>query len=229
MQRGFVLGLGLFFCQIPCCFAGTLFLSRSFIRYSFLKLGRARISHMRFIFLDNALSWLFLISNSNFVPGASWEFYGVSAEAFNLVCPAFRRIDFFGLDLFFFQSRNCSLRTLLLRLLAGFLLTINMSIQSITAISAPVFRLVIPTHGRVSKITSRSLSFSRRPSRLKVLTVSCTHVVSQIRPPQWLSHVVLFACWTLHPARCSPISAVNGGLFPLLDAFKTLSNWMISS
>ena len=52
------------------------------------------------------------------------------AEACNLVCPTFRRIDFFGsefwdtqpLDLFFFQNRNCSLSTLTLRPLAGFLL-----------------------------------------------------------------------------------------------------------
>ena len=59
------------------------------------------------------------------------NFIACSAEAFNLVCPAFRRIELFGaefwyatldlsLHLSFFQSRNCSLSTLTFRPLAGF-------------------------------------------------------------------------------------------------------------
>ena len=56
------------------------------------------------------------------------------------------------------QNRNCSLSTLFLRLSAGFLLTISMSIHAIIAINAPVSRLVITTHGRMSKITRRSFT-----------------------------------------------------------------------
>ena len=86
-----------------------------------------------------------------------------SAEAFNLVCPAFRRVDFFGPEFwdtqpwtfFFFQNLNCSLITLTFRPLAGFLLTISMSVQAIIAIDAPVSTLVIITHGRMPIITRR--------------------------------------------------------------------------
>ena len=88
VKRSFVLGLELIYFsrQIPCCFAGVLFLSWDFFRCSSLKLRRARISLMRFTFLDNASRWHFSFPNLN-----SWP-----AEAFNLVCPAFRRKDFFG-------------------------------------------------------------------------------------------------------------------------------------
>ena len=59
------------------------------------------------------------------------------------------------LDLCFSQNRNCSLRTLTVRPLAGFLFTISMSTHAIIAINAPASRLVVTTHGRMPTITRR--------------------------------------------------------------------------
>ena len=82
IKRGFVLGLELiyFYRQIPCCFAGTLFLSWGFLKCSFLKLGRARISLMRITFLDNALRWPFL--------SRIWISYHVRPENFMVSRPS---------------------------------------------------------------------------------------------------------------------------------------------
>ena len=56
IKRSFIFSFKLvyFSSQIPRCFAGTSFLSGGFLKCSFLKTGRARISLVRFIFLDNA-------------------------------------------------------------------------------------------------------------------------------------------------------------------------------
>ena len=53
----------------------------------------------------------------------------------------------------FFQNRNCSLSALTFRPLAGFLLTICMSIQTIIAINAPVSRLLVA--GLASRLFER--------------------------------------------------------------------------
>ena len=89
------------------------------------------------------------------------------AEAFSLTSPAFlgdrllwiRILRNTTFDFSMFENRNCSLSTLFLRPLAG-LLTISMTKQTITAINASAFRLVITTQGRVPKITWRSVTFS---------------------------------------------------------------------
>ena len=80
------------------------------------------------------------------------------AEAFNLVCPAFHRIDFFGSEFWDTQPWTLFVSESQLLLLAWFLLTISMSIQATIDINASVSRLVITTHGRILKITRRSFT-----------------------------------------------------------------------
>ena len=78
---------------------------------------RTRISLMKFTFLDNVSRWPFFFhENLNFVPGASCKFVACPAETFNLVCPIFRWLDFFGCKLWnsqpwalFLWNRNSSL------------------------------------------------------------------------------------------------------------------------
>ena len=100
----------------------------------------------------NASRWPFSFPNLNFVPRASWEFYGVSRRSIQSRVRSFPQnrllwisiLRYTTLDSFFLsQNRNCSLSTLFLRLLAGLLLTISMSIQATIAINASVSRLVI--------------------------------------------------------------------------------------
>ena len=52
-----------------------------FPRVFLLKTGRVRISLMKFTFWDNASRLLFSFPNFSFVPGAFWEFHGVSRRS----------------------------------------------------------------------------------------------------------------------------------------------------
>ena len=67
--------------QITRYFAGTTCLSWSCLKWLFLNIGHARISLMRFTFLNNASRLPFCFPNSIFVPGASWTISGVSRQS----------------------------------------------------------------------------------------------------------------------------------------------------
>ena len=134
---------------------------------------------MRFASLDNASRWPFSFPNFNFVCPFLSHFFPFSFSTCVLrilwCVPPKRSISFAQLfaerllwisifeihnlgPFFLSQNRNCSLSTLFLRLLAGFFLTISMSIQAMIAVIASGSRLVITTHGRMSKITRRSFT-----------------------------------------------------------------------
>ena len=150
----------------------ALFLSWGFLKCSFLKLGRAKISLMRFTFLDNASKWPFEF-RTTCVLRILW-----CVPPKRSTSPAFRRIDFFGSEFLryttsdlFFSSRFATAPWVLFffRLLAGFLLTISVSIQTTFAITASVSRLVITTQATMSKITRRY--FTSCPHRQWILAL----------------------------------------------------------
>ena len=151
------------------------------------------------------------------------------AEAFNLVCSDFRRIEFSGSEFcdtqpwtFFLQNRNCSLSTLTFRPLAGFLLTISMSMQAVTAINAPVSRLVIKTHGRMPIITRRFSTFcSSMDKELYLQSQVWPQDFSSVRRQSVLFPSVQKRMLALYlPPLCSLFTA---GLRPDPFAFSTSS------
>ena len=146
------------FLPIPRYFSVTFFLSWSFLKCSFFKLGRTRISLMKFtlfFFFDNASRWPFPFPDLNFVPSASWEFCGVSRRSVQSHFLAFRKKDFIGSKFWDSQpwtlfSRRVATRSLLL--------TFSMSILVMNTTNASVSRLVTTTHGMMSIITWRPFS-----------------------------------------------------------------------
>ena len=163
--QSLLLTMCIFSRKIPRCFAGTICFSWGFLRWLFLKSGRARISLMRFTFLDNASRLSFSLPNSISYQVHPENFVVGPAEAFNPNSSTFRGIEFIGSQswdtqpwIFLPQNGNCSLSTFFSRPRAGFLLTVGMSKQATNATNASVSRLATTTHGMMPIITRRSFT-----------------------------------------------------------------------
>ena len=175
IKRSFVLGLELMHLsrQVPRYFAVTICLSWGFSRWPFLKTGRARMSLMRFTFLDNAsrLPCFFPNFDSN----------QMHPENFRCVPPkrsirnssSFRRIEIIGLRVlryttldFSSQNNNCSLSTFSSRPRAEVTshqqhVDIGNACNKKTSVS----RLVTATHGMMPINTRRSFSSCQPQTR----------------------------------------------------------------
>ena len=167
-HKSLLLSIVQFSRQTPRYFAVavTICFLWGFLRCSFLKTGRARISLVRFTFLDNASRLPLFLPEFYFCTRCIWEFQVCPAQAFNPNSSTFRRIEFIGSEssdtqpwtLFFLriatEPRVLSILDLALRLL----LAISMSKKAMNATSASVSRLVTTTHETMPIITWRSFS-----------------------------------------------------------------------
>ena len=122
--------------QILRYFSCTICLSWGFLEWLFLKTGRARISLMRFTFLDNASRLPVSFPNSILYQVHPDNFLVCPAEAFNPNCSTYRRIEFIGSEswdthpwtLFFsFRIATAPWVPSSFRIRAGFPFTVRMS------------------------------------------------------------------------------------------------------
>ena len=153
--------------QIPRYFADTICLSWGFLKWLFLKTRRARISLMRFTFLDNASrlplslpnSILYQVHPENFrcvPPKRSFPILQLSTEWYSL------DLNFvlhnLGRFFFFFFRAATAPWVPSSRPRAEVALTISLSTQATIAMNASVSRHVTTTHGMMSIITRRYFS-----------------------------------------------------------------------
>ena len=191
IKRSFVLGLELKYFLSPnsmlLC-GRTLLVVRSF---SLQTSARKDFAHEVHLFGYQLEMAFFLSRIWISYPVRPEDFVVCPAEAFNLVWPAFRRIDFFDAKFLRYTTLDFSFRIAtapwvlsLFDLLLGFSSPSVCRLQAIIAMDAPVSRLAITTHGRMPIITWR-LSTPRRQGILAQIAGLASRLIerlSSVRP-----------------------------------------------